>query len=431
MELNEQQRKAVEYVLTGHNIFLTGCAGTGKSFTIKTIVEEMKKRGKNVNITASTGIAATTIGGRTLHSWAGIGIDMEADINKLVNRVLRDEKKCKRWESVDLLIIDEISMVDFKMMEVMDEIAQYIRQSSAPFGGIQLLLTGDFYQLPPVQKDRKEPVYMFECDIWNKLVHKNVLLEKVYRQESKDFVELLTRIRHNSITKDDVDRIKKTIHNNLKNEHGIKPTILYCTRRDVAMVNNTELRKLPGDAFTSVAHEFYANDELKAAYKNNWQYPTELKLKVGAQVMLLTNVYPGYCNGSRGVVEEIDDPEIKIKFLNGKTLVVKRESIEVKDGADEVVASIEQFPLMLAWCMTVHKSQGQTIELVDIDLAKVFTYAQSYVAISRGVSLDKMRIKNFSEKVVRTNDKVVKFYDSITENQENDLSVKIKRRKLQ
>lgn len=428
MELNDEQQKAVEYVLTGENVFLTGCAGTGKSYTIDVIVQKMRDRNKKVDITASTGLAATNIKGRTLHSWAGIGIDMNENRTKLVGRIMKDKAKYDRWMKVDLLIIDEVSMIDYKFIEVLDDIAKYLRSSSEPFGGIQILLAGDFFQLPPVQKERKEPIYLFEHSIWNTIISKNVMLTKIYRQENKEFIEILDRIRHNKITEEDEKTIMKTCKNKLDNEWGVKPTQLLCTRRDVNKMNDNELRKIKADNFHNKAFEYYRDDEVEKMYKNNWKFQTDLNLKVGAQVMLLTNTYPGYCNGSRGVVEKIENGEIIVRFLDGGIQNIGKELFEIKDNVGKVIASIEQYPLMLAWCLTVHKSQGQTIELVDIDLQKVFTYAQAYVAISRGVGLGKMRILNFSKKSVRTNQKVIRFYEKIKESEENDLQNRFRKK---
>ena len=441
MSLNSNQQKAVDYVNLCHNIFLGGQAGTGKSYTINRIVSESRQRGKTVYVTATTGIAATNIGGCTLHSWAGVGIDMSRNPRSLATRILRDSEKKKRWTSVNLLIIDEISMMNFDMMVVLEQIARIVRNSNDVFGGIRLLLSGDFLQLPPVQKDRKEPLYLFEDPIWNKIVEKNVILTEVYRQDKQDFVEILMRVRENKVSEDDVKRIQTTSKNVLKNEHGITPTILFCTRNDVNEMNEIELKRLPGNIFIQKSDDFYEDELSKSLHLPNWQYPEVVKLKVGAQVLLLTNIYcklHGLVNGSRGVVVNFDSvktgPEtvtdrVWVRFLSGVEIPITMETIEIKDDREKISASRNQFPLMLAWSLTIHKSQGQTIELLDVDLGKVFTYAQAYVALSRGVSLEKMIVRNFSRRCVRASPKVIEFYKNMKEDVDSDMIIRLNKKR--
>lgn len=431
MELDNQQQKALNYVKAGLNVFLTAPGGCGKSFTLTHIAREMRNKGKTVYVTATTGIAATTVGGRTLHSWAGIGIDMNKSTESLVRRVYKHPKASYRWLDADLLIIDEVSMLDYRFLRKLEEIARIVRCNNKVFGGIQILMVGDHAQLPPVQKDRKEPRYIFEDDIWNQIVDKNVLLTKVYRQNDKEFIEMLMRIRDGVVTDNDEKNIRNTEKNLLTNQWGIVPTSLFCTRKDVEFMNEQELKKLDGELFEYNAEDFYEDNENKKNYEKNWRYPKSLKLKVGAQVMLLTNNYFSeflLVNGSRGIITGIEKDKVMIQFLNGQHVPIKIESEKVEGDRDKIKASRSQFPVMLAWCMTIHKSQSQTIEYVKMDLGKVFTYAQAYVALSRGVSLDKMIVKNFEKGCVRSNEKVMEFYRNIKEEQDNELTKKFKRK---
>lgn len=422
-EFNEEQKRAIKYAIEGHNLFLTGPAGVGKSYTVNEIVRQLKEMNKNVSITASTGIAADHIGGCTLHSWVGCGLAKEkAEI--LAKRVRRNSKSLERWSKTDVLIIDETSMLDHIFVTKIDQIAKIIRGSSLPFGGLQMIFVGDFYQLPPVQKDRqgKDPIFLFQTDIWNLAVEKQVLLTKVYRQVNAEFIDILMQIRNCKMTKDTIKKIKSTSRHRF--EGDIKPTKLSCRNLDVDVINMRELENLPGDSIKFKCSDFYWNDEAEKKFKNTFQYPEYISLKPGAQVMLLINKPDlGLVNGSRGVVKDInneneDEPFVIIEFTNGVTVDLKMETREITNDDDEVIASRYQFPLKLAWCMTVHKSQGQTIELLDVDLKNTFTYAQVYVALSRGVSLKNMRVRNFDPVSVRTAPSVIDYYRQIKEDTE-------------
>jgi ATP-dependent DNA helicase PIF1 len=299
--LNEEQIKAINLVKMGHNIFLTGVAGSGKSLVINNIVKWGKTtspKPKVISITATTGVASTHINGCTLHSWAGVGCDMKIPLPSLMKRLNKD--KLKRWRQTDILIVDEISMADYTFIEMLDKIAKLVRNSSKPFGGIQLVFSGDFYQLPPVQ-DTAEPYYLFNHPIWNELIEKNIMLTKVYRQEDKEFVDMLMHIRDNDVS-DELERtIQNTVNNNISNEFGIVPTKLFCTRKDVEEMNLTELDKLPGESLSVPSIDYYKDDKMKIV----WQQLDKCKFKVGAQVLLLINTYfsdYGVVNGSRGVI---------------------------------------------------------------------------------------------------------------------------------
>lgn len=428
-EFNEEQKRAIKYAIDGHNIFLTGPAGVGKSYTVNEIVRLLKKMNKNVSITASTGISADHISGCTLHSWVGCGLAKEkAEI--LAKSVRRNSKALERWTKTDVLVIDETSMLDYEFVTKINHIAKIVRGSSLPFGGIQMIFVGDFFQLPPVQKDRggKDPIFLFETDIWNLAVEKQVLLTKVYRQENSEFIDILMQIRNCKMTKDTINKIKATSRHRF--EGDIKPTKLSCRNLDVDVVNMRELEKLPGDAIKFKCRDFYENDEAEKKFKKTFQYPEYISLKPGAQIMLLINKPElGLVNGSRGVVVEINnenenEPTVNVKFSNGIITDLNMETREITETRElnnefnEVIASRCQFPLKLAWCMTIHKSQGQTIELLDVDLKNTFTYAQVYVALSRGVSLENMRIRNFDPVSVRTAPAVIDYYRQIKEDTE-------------
>lgn len=407
MALNSKQQQAYELSLAGHNVFITGGGGVGKSFTIHRIVQDLRGRKfKNVRITASTGVAAMLIGGVTLHSWAGVGLG-EGTISSMVSIIDKYKKLKTRWLQTQVLVIDEISMIDVEFFTKLENVARIVRSTTKPFGGIQIILSGDFFQLPPV----KSKGYIFNSDVWEMCITKTVLLDQIYRQVDQKFIQLLEHVKVGNVTDEDVEIINQTSTNDMYSSE-IKPTRLYATNASVDKINMDELRKLGGETYTSSSID---NIPKKARnFKPKFQYDERLMLKVGAQVMLLKNidVENGLVNGSRGVVVELPhmfDSEISIKFMDGNVVKIPKVTITVED-ADGTQYSREQYPLKLAWATTIHKSQGQTLDLVEMDLGKVFEESQCYVALSRGVSLDKIKVTNFDPKKVKVSQTVLDFY---------------------
>jgi len=438
IKLNDEQLRACNAVAEGHNLFLTGPAGTGKSLTISKIIDRAEASGKTVYVTASTGVAASLLGtamgcpgARTFHSWAGIGLGKYAPSTH-AKFIMRNERARERITDTDLLILDEVSMMDFDYMSKVNDVLQIVRRSNQIFGGIQMILAGDFYQLPPTQKGHREPYYLFESQLWADTIEKTVILKKVYRQSKQEFVDLLMNLRDCRINQDVCARMEQLGKNRLKVENGIKPTMLFCRNMNVDAVNNAELTRIHNTLYTFKSEEKYKTDVDKKEYKDSFSFIDDLKLKVGAQVMCLINMAPqlGIVNGSRGVVTHIHSKEhpgenkqgdidllseeyVEVRFLNGYTHRFTREKQEASNQVGEVVASKKQYPIKLSWALTIHKSQGATIDLLDVDLAGCFAPGQAYVAISRGTSLDTLRVRNFSKRSVITSPKVVAFYEAI------------------
>lgn len=375
-------------------------------------------------------------GVRTFHSWAGIGLG-KYNAGAHAKFIRRNETTQKRICETDVVILDEISMMDPAYMEKVDDVLKRVRKTNLPFGGVQLIASGDFYQLPPVQSDQ----YMFESSLWGELDFVNVVLTKVYRQAKREFVEMLTKLRNNIVDASVFELVNKTKSNDLHNEMGIKPTVLYCRNANVDAMNAQELKKLPGNAHAFKARTYFQNEESEKEHAPNFSLLNKLYLKLDAQVMCLMNLYPemGIVNGSRGVVTHIHnrfappstwkegetdmvDDYVQVKFMNGAEMKFKMEKQEQTDEWGNVVAWKKQFPFKLSWAITIHKSQGATIDLLDVDLNGCFAAGQVYVAISRGTSLDTMRIRNFQRKAVITDPRVVLFH--------NKISVKGKKRKF-
>lgn len=413
--MDEIQQRALDLVVNKReNIFLTGAAGTGKSFTIHEIAKTLRGLGKRVEITATTGVAAENIGGQTLHSWAGFGLGKHGSVDKALKVINRREDVLYSWKFTDVLIIDEVSMLDVEYFSLLDRVGRKLRSSkrdirgnlktpSLPFGGLQLLLSGDFYQLPPISGR-----FVFEADIWSRAVRhpdNAVVLSKVYRQQTDlAFVEMLMALRDGSITDEQIQVLQGT-GSKLRSEKSgdICPTRLFCRRVDVASRNLTELKKLPGKEHVLVAKTRGSDNRT-----HNFRYPDTIRVKVHAQVMLLQNMMSvGLVNGSRGIVVKVDDEAVHVHFMNGLTYPIVRVIEESDDGKH----SRAQFPLQLAWCITVHRAQGLTIDLLDVDMRGCFAPAQSYVALSRSRTLEGLRVFNFSRSAVKVSNKVSAYYD--------------------
>ena len=436
--LNEEQQSVIEDIDAGHNIFTTGPGGTGKSFLIRHIRHHLEAKGKRVAITSLTGMAALLIGNgaRTIHSWSGLGIG---------NRTVRDyfdfiRVKNKRvrecWRETDALIIDEISMMDAAFFEKLDELGRLLRESDKPFGGIQLLCFGDFFQLPPI-----EGKFVFESPVWDATLDSVIFLETIYRQKDPVFQKILNEIRHGKISNETDTLLKSRLNIDYSNEE-IQPTKIFTRRDMVDTINRESLEKLPGEelVFSMTTKGKVNTDSIRnalAKMDTSSPYVETLKLKVGAQVMLITNLDTegGLVNGKLGIVKGFIAEHVSLEEFvdkNGKTQKVKKnnpESVSVlfkghlyptiisahswKLENNETI-SRNQIPLALAYAITIHKSQGSTLDSAYIDIgSSVFAYGQSYVALSRVKTLDSLYLHAYDRNAVRAHPKVVAYYNSL------------------
>lgn len=418
-----KQDKALEILKSGQNVFLTGSAGTGKTFLLNKFIEYLKQEGKTVGVTASTGVAATQLNGRTIHSWSGIRI--EKDFNQEVKRAIKSKKLQERVIHSSILIIDEISMFDAQRLDLVDRVLKTVRKSKSPFGGLQVVLCGDFFQLPPIKDKNFEEIKkeaessLFVKDIekknnfayhsasWESGDFKVCYLEEQYRQQKdSDFTEILNKIRENKMDSD--VRNKLEMRMNKEVEFVERITKLYTHNADVDNINTYELSRLPAEeAFYQMTSE---GPEYFVKYlKRNCLSPETLVIKKGAIVMFLKNNFTkGYVNGTIGVVVGFNDfnhPIVKVR--TGEEIVASPESWAVEDEG-KVLAKISQVPLRLAWAITVHKSQGMSLDAAEIDLSKCFELGMGYVALSRVRSLDGIKLMGINEVALRVNEDVVK-----------------------
>lgn len=382
------QGLALEILLLGESALLTGPAGTGKTFVLNQFIRLAKYEGKHVSVTATTGLAATHLGGTTIHAWAGIGVH-----DVLPGGFAEHMAKGRREiiEKTDVLIIDEISMLHDYRLDMVDEVCRLVRKKDEPFGGIQVIMSGDFYQLPPVNRsDSREGGFVVNSRVWQELDPVVLYLDEQHRQSEGDMLlDVLTSMRTNDLRRRHAEALMGRTE--VEPPTDTKLTELHTVNIDVDRINEQQLAGLDGDELIYQQHTTGS-----ANYVENLQRsvlaPSVLTLKQGALVMAVKNDQgKRYANGSIGTVVDFEpgtDYPI-VEFLNGKTVTMMPDTWELRDG-DKKRASISQIPLRLAWAITVHKSQGMTLDAARIDLRKAFVPGMGYVALSRVKNLDNL-----------------------------------------
>uniref|UniRef100_A0AAX7UW30 ATP-dependent DNA helicase PIF1 n=1 Tax=Astatotilapia calliptera TaxID=8154 RepID=A0AAX7UW30_ASTCA len=406
-KLNKEQAAVLSAVLSGKNVFFTGSAGTGKSFLLKRIMGSLPP--KSTFATASTGVAACHIGGTTLHNFAGIGSG-SAPVEQCIELAQRPGV-LQHWTSCRHLIIDEISMVEAQFFDKLEAVARSVRRSTEPFGGIQLIVCGDFLQLPPVSKGKEKASFCFQARSWRKVIQINMELTEVRRQTDQSFISLLQAVRVGRVTEEVTAKLIKSANHQIERD-GILATRLCTHKDDVDLTNENKLQQLPGSARLFEALD--SDPVLVNTIDAHSPVGRLIQLKVGAQVMLTKNldVARGLVNGARGVVVDFESGKHglpRVRFLCGVTEVLKPERWVFKSGGG-IHLSRQQLPLKLAWAISIHKSQGMTLDCVEISLARVFESGQAYVALSRARSLEGLRVMDFDPRVVRADPEVLLFY---------------------
>eukprot|EP00835_Amoeboradix_gromovi_P005714 NODE_569_length_6602_cov_0.189143.p1 type:complete len:446 gc:universal NODE_569_length_6602_cov_0.189143:4376-5713(+) len=412
MKWNREQQNILNLVKSGKSVFFSGPAGSGKSHLLKAIITELKfKFGDSnlIGVLSTTGISAINIGGITLHSFFRIGTGEDP-----VDVLIYKNRRNKNWINTRAIIIDEISMLDGQLFDKLEFMAQNIRgPNSGPFGGLQLIVCGDFYQLPPANKNS---TYCFESSTWDSCITESVLLKKIYRQKSQAFVDILNEIR-NDIAK---PRTRALIISQKRVEFdvtdGIEPTCLFSSNIDVDFINNQKLNELIGET-TTFQGKFNGNKLHVEHLIKNSRCPFKLKLKLNAQVMLLKNIdiENGLVNGLKGIVVDLKESLPLVLFENkSEPILVHPHKFEFTDPLTRrTKATYTQIPLTLCWACTIHKSQGSTISKLIVDCKGIFSYGQLYVALSRAQKWEQLKIVNFNPTHIKTDPKVVKFYERL------------------
>lgn len=419
--------------LDGENIFITGPGGTGKTYSIKKIYQHAKENGKRICVTALTGVASVLLdcNATTIHSWAGIGISSSnrSDI-QIINKINRSKFYRHNWENTDILVIDEISMMSCKIFELLNKIGQVIRNNKKPFGGIQLIFSGDFFQLPPV----KDNIFCFESPYFRISFNRIINLTKIYRQNDLVYKKLLLNMRKGQITKKSIELLNSKTIDTLDKINDDKITRLVPTKAKANEINENFINKIKGKKYTykrnykettdnltkmeKLKLDLMSEDEKETEYnfiKSSTLTEEQLTLKVGTYVMCIANLdlATGIANGSTGIVVDFTPekyPLVKFDKHDKEVVIGKKEW-----KSDYVPGiSLYQIPLILAWGITIHKAQGLTLDKAIIDVGKdLFEAGQMYVALSRLKSLDGLYLKNFDLNSLKININVLKFYDTI------------------
>ena len=390
------QELALAILMSGRSALLTGAAGTGKTHLLNTFIAQARDQGKKVSVTATTGLAATHLGGNTIHSWSGIGVS-----DHLVNNFFDRLSKTRREviTKTDVLVIDEISMLHDFRLDMVDRVLRGVRENDQPFGGVQLVMSGDFFQLPPINRPGEQGGgFVVYSEVWQELQPAVLYLERQYRQNDEQLLEILTALRNDDIRRHHAEMLLARTE--------VQPpdgdiTELHTVNVDVDTINTQKLAELAGEERryqqTTTGSKVYVENLQRSVLA-----PSELTLKLGALVMAVKNSPQKlYANGSIGTVvdfEPLTDYPI-VEFRNGRQVTMLPDVWELRDG-ERKRASISQVPLRLAWAITVHKSQGMTLDAARIDLRKAFVEGMGYVALSRVRDLDNLYLYGINRKAL-------------------------------
>ena len=403
------QAEALNILKMGHNVYLTGSAGSGKTYVLNAYIKYLREHGVDVAVTASTGIAATHMGGMTIHAWSGIGIrDFLSDYD--IDRMEEKKYLWDRFEKVKVLVIDEISMLSGAFLDTLDRLCRSMkRMDEKAFGGIQVILCGDLFQLPPISRDRENTSanFVIESNAWKTMGLAMCYLTEQHRQEDAAFLDILNAMRSNALESYHFE----TLESRMKeyNEEDFKNiTKLFTHNADVDAINDQQLKSIDEDEKVFMMTD-RGKSNLIENLKKSCLAPEILKLKIGAEVMFVKNNFDkGYVNGTRGIILRFDD-ELGlpvVKTFDSDEITVDTETWAIEDDG-KILASISQIPLRHAWAITVHKSQGMSLDSAVIDLSKSFAYGMGYVALSRVRTLDGVHLLGLSQNALLVDPRIL------------------------
>ena len=433
--LSVEQEKCLDLFMNEQNIFLTGPGGSGKSFLIKKMIESSRERKKKVSVCALTGCAALLLdcGATTIHSWSGINYVSPLHTDDAIIRRVSSKKYIKaNWKETDVLIVDEISMLSGRVFSLLNTIGKVIRKSKYPFGGIQVIFIGDFFQLPPIG-DGEDGMFCFESDDWHDVfpLENHIILNTIFRQTDMEYVEILKEVRQGKLSKKSIDILREYVGRDKDMSTVI--TKIFPIRKRVAYINKEMFEKLKTPIVTceleihtdlktvnegaipiiildkcAMLTKAEIDIEVENLIKHHSLEP--LELKVGSFVMCTKNLNleKKICNGSQGIITNFIDGRPQITFSSGVVMTMNQELFQSENYP---TIGIGQFPICLAWAITIHKIQGTTLERAQIDVGEtIFEYGQTYVALSRVKSLEGLYLLNFNPSKIKANPKVVDFY---------------------
>lgn len=400
-----KQGVALGILESGKNVFLTGQAGSGKTYVLNKFIDYLRAREIEPVITASTGIAATHLGGVTIHSWSGAGI--KSDLTNYDIELMQEKQYLwKRFESANILIIDEISMMQPELLDSIDRVLRAFRFSSEPFGGLQVIFSGDFFQLPPVSSSSDtSKKYAWHADVWDQLDLQICYLEEQHRQSgSSRLNNILNEIRAGSVSEESMNLLRGRYKQEPDAE--VHATKLFTHNIDVDAINQAELEKLPGHPHI-FDMSYTGNKKLQETIKKGTLAQERLLLKKDARVLFVKNNYEkGYMNGSVGIVRDFSEAGWPlVELVNDSVIEASPETWSLEEGG-KVLASVAQVPLRLAWAITVHKSQGMSLDAAEVDLSKSFESGQGYVALSRLRSLAGLKLMGLNQQALLVDEAV-------------------------
>ena len=403
------QSTALSILKTGASVFITGSAGTGKTYLVNEYIRFLRDAGVSVAITASTGIASTHLGGMTIHAWSGLGIRDTLDERGL-DELETKQHLWKRLQGTDILIIDEVSMLHAHRLDMLDRLLRYFRKNENPFGGMQMVFVGDFFQLPPVTRDREvsSDDFVFRSESWKKLDPIVCYLSEQHRQNDTVLIDILNELRLGELS----DTSREHLETRRDVVHTRPHTKLYTHNVDVDSINQQELARI-GSEKQTYQMEHTGRETLVQALVKSCLAPEVLALCVGAKVMFVKNdPEKKYVNGTLGVIESFNHGTPIVRTNDGRAIDVVAVTWAIEEDG-KVKASITQLPLRLAWAITIHKSQGMSLDAAEIDLSRAFTYGQGYVALSRLRTLDGLSLRGWHDDAFRVHPEVQSYDEAL------------------
>lgn len=406
-DLSPEQKIALEVLQSGENVFVTGGAGSGKSYLIRQFMRELNP--KVMPLLASTGAAAVLVGGRTFHSFFGLGI-MEGGPHETFQRAKEDNKLMKRLREVEGVIIDEISMIPGSAFEVAESLARFARESSLPWGGMRVVVVGDFAQLPPVTRDNTKRDWSFRSSIWEQSGFQTVQLSQNQRTYDSHFLDVLADVRAGKVT----SLVKEYLDAKIREHDESDETTRLFPRRDQSETfNSIKLGQIP-DKEVKIPTIYLGQEKMVEALKRNSPIPPELTLKVGCRVLFLQNdPQKRWVNGTKGTVVDITEEKITVEKETWRHVTVEKAQFSLQNAEGRTMASVINFPLSLAYATTIHKSQGATLDELWVDLSRLWEPGQAYVALSRLRSGDGLKLLGWNPRSILTDPAVTQFYSQL------------------
>lgn len=402
--LSPEQDIALQVLRSGENVFLTGGAGSGKSYVIRHFMRENDL--KDLPILASTGAAAVLLGGRTFHSFFGLGI-MDGGVNATLERAKKDMKLMARLKKVEGVVIDEVSMIPGNALMAAEELSRVARDSHLPWGGLRVIAVGDFAQLPPVARSGEDRDWAFRNPVWERSGFQACLLSHNQRVQDDHFLDVLQDVRTGLVT----PRLKEFLEDHVRPHDEEDPAPrLFPRRQQSEDYNARRLAEIPEEEVT-IESIYFGSDKHVAILMKSAPVPERLRLKIGCHVLFLQNdPQKRWVNGTRGEVTEIENDKITVLKVGGREVSVEKSTFAMQDAEGNITASVLQFPLTLAYATTIHKSQGATLDDLWCDLGALWEPGQAYVALSRLRQPRGLNLLRWSPRSVITDPRVMEFY---------------------